>query len=257
MTGGNGSRSLQTGSASLVDRLALSVISHVSSAPHQRRQRRVEIATKILYAATTDNATFDRDQVESDLLALRLSRTDIVDRCIPSVAEALGDDWKESRLSFAEVTSASARLFGLCKSLGQDWDNLRPGVNVRALLLVTMDQEHHIIGPAVLSDQLRRRGHSVQLHSNATGATVIDRMANDTFDGILVSVSSWRALESAAKAIRKIKEKEKTAFIVLGGAILNEDGFDVSVTDADLTTNDIDIALDSLSCNDVHLRVAE
>lgn len=233
------------------------MISQVSAAPHQRRHRRVEIGTKILYAAVTDNATFDREQVEADLAALHISRTDIIDLCIPQVAATLGEDWTEDRKTFAAVTSASARLFGLCKSLGQDWDNLRPGMNARAVLLATLDREHHIIGPAVLADQLRRRGHSVQLHTNASGATIREKMTRDRFDGILISVSTWQALESAAKAIRKIKDEDETAFIVLGGAVLNEDGFDVSVTDADMTTNDIDAALDYITGDDISLKVAE
>lgn len=257
MTGKNRSRTLQTGSGSLVDGLARSVISKVSAAPHQRRHRRVEIGMKILYAAVTDNATFDRDQVGSDLAALHISRTDIIDLCIPHVAAMLGEDWTEDRLTFAAVTSASARLFGLCKSLGQDWDNIRPGMNARALLLATLDREHHIIGPAVLADQLRRRGHSVQLHTNASGSSIHERIAQDRFDGVLISVSTWRALESAAKAIKKIRTIDKTAFIVLGGAVLNEDGFDVSLTDADMTTNDLDAALDAMTGDDISLKVAE
>lgn len=257
MTGKTGSPTLQSRSGQLVDGLARSVISKVSATPHQRRHRRIEIGVKILYAAATDNATFDRDQVEADLAALRISRTDIIDQCIPHVASALGEDWVTDRLSFAAVTSAAARLFGLCKSLGQDWDNIRPGTHARSILLVTLDREHHILGPAVLADQLRRRGHSVQLHSNASATTIQEKLAHDRFDGILISVSTWQALETAAKAIRKIKDNNKTAFIVLGGAALNEKEFDVSTTDADMTTNDINLALDAMSSDKIELKVAE
>lgn len=240
-----------------MDGLARSVISKVNAAPHHRRFRRIEIGSKILYAAATDKATFDHEQVEADLAALRISRNDIIDLCIPHVAAALGEDWIKDRLSFAAVTSASARLFGLCKSLGQDWDNIRPALNARSILLATLDRENHIIGSAVLADQLRRRGHSVRLHSKASGTTLQEKISKDRFDGILISVSTWEALESAAKAIKTIRSKDKTAFIVLGGAVLNEDGFDVSLTDADMTTNDIDEALDGMTGDDVQLRVAE
>lgn len=257
MTGRNGSTTLYAGSGSLVDGLARSVISQVSATPHQRRLRRVDVATKVLYAAVTDSATFDRDQVEADLAALRIARPDIIDQCIPQVARALGDDWVTDRRSFAQVASASARLFGLCKSIGQSWDNIRPKLNTRALLLATLDRESHIIGPAVIADQLRRRGHSVQLHSNATEASLKERLAADRFDALLISVSTWHALESAIKAIKTLRKNSSDILIVLGGAILNENGFDVSVTGADVTTNDIDDALDAIMGEDIDLKVAE
>lgn len=210
-----------------------------------------------MYAAVADVASFDRAQVLADLTALRVSPTDVVDLCIPQVATWLGEDWVEDRMTFAQVTSASARLFGLCKTLGQDWNNVRPALNARALLIATLDHESHIIGPAVLTDQLRRRGHSVQLHSNATGETLIERMSQDNFHAVLLSVSTWQALESASKAIREIRQEFKAAFIVLGGAVLNEDGFDLSLTDADMTTNNIDAALDAITGDDIALKVAE
>ena len=257
MTARKGSRSLHTGNGSLVDGLARSAISRVSAAPHQRRHRRVEIGAKILYAAATDSAAFDRDQIRADLSALRISKVDIVDQCIPRVAADLGQDWIDDRLSFAQVASASARLYGLCKAIGQEWDNIRPGLNARSLLLTTIDREDHILGPAVLADQLRRRGHSVHLHSNGSGQSLREKIGQDRFDGILISVSTWQALESAAKAITEIKKTETSALIVLGGAVLNENGFDVSLTDADMTTNDIDKALDAMIGDDIDLRVAE
>ena len=139
MTGRKGSSKLQTGSGSLVEGLARSVISQVSATPHQRRFRRIEIDAKVLYAAVTDTAAFDREQIQSDLAALRISRTDIIDQCVPQVATTLGDDWVQDRMSFAQVTLASARLYGLCKAIGQDWDNVHPGLNSKALLLVTLD----------------------------------------------------------------------------------------------------------------------
>lgn len=257
MAGKKGTSTLRTGSGSLVDGLARSVISRVSATPHQRRFRRIEIATKILFAAVTDSRLFDREQLKSDLSALHVTRTDIVDQCIPHVANSLGEAWVTDRMSFAQVASASARLYGLCKSIGQDWDNIHPSLNSRALLLITIDRESHIIGPAVLADQLRRRGHSVNLHSNASAESICKKVSQDKYDGLLFSVSTLDALESAVKAIRQLRKTTNAPLIVLGGAVLNEDGIDVSRTGADMTTNDIDAALDAMTGDDIKLRVAE
>jgi methylmalonyl-CoA mutase cobalamin-binding subunit len=169
----------------------------------------------------------------------------------------IGDDWVNDRLTFAKVSVAGARLFDLCKAMGREWDNLHPGSAARSLLLVTMDREDHIIGPAVLSDQLRRRGHSVQLLSNATDRSLCDRISRDRYDAVLISVSTWQALESAARAIREVRKARLGTLIVLGGSAIAEDKRKRPSTGADLTTNDIDEALDAIAGDDLDRRVAE
>ena len=257
MTARDGSRALNSDSNSLVDGLARSVISKVNATPHQRRNRRIEIGSKILSAAVLDGQGFDQDTVKSDLAALRITPTDIVDHCIPEVARELGADWVADRLSFAEVTVASSRLYGLCKSIGQDWDNIRPRMNARRLLLVTVDREDHILGPAVLADQLRRRGHSVMLHSNATGQSIAGKLSADEYDGVLVSVATFQALEKAPHVIKDVKRSFPRTMVVLGGVATQLREARLVTTGADLVTNNIDDALDSLSGSDLSLRVAE
>lgn len=253
----NGNSSLHPRSNSLVDGLALSVILKVNASPHQHRNRRIEIGTKILLAAVLEPRVFDQEQLKSDLGALRIGLVDIVDLCIPLAAAELGEAWTEDRLSFAAVTAASSRLFGLCKSLGQEWDNIRPPMNARSLLLVTLNREDHILGPAVLSDQLRRRGHSVQLLSNSDPDMIECRLRQENFDGILISVSTIQALEAASGTIDRIRALGTDALIALGGAAIGHTNARLECTGADLVTNDIDRALDAMTGDDVKLRVAE
>ena len=257
MAAKHGSRTLLPGSGSLVDGLAKTVISQVNTAPHHRRSRRIEIGSKILYAAVLDTKSFDQELLKSDLSVMRITLTDIVDHCIPQVAIELGQGWVDDTLSFAEVTVASARLFGLCKSIGQQWDNIRPHLNSLNLLLATAVREDHILGPAVLADQLRRRGHSVRLQSNATAETIVERLYDNHYDGILMSVASGQSLESASKIIRDVKLQFPNITVVLGGATLTGTDELHGTTGADLVTNDIDKALDAMAADDISLRVAE
>ncbi len=257
MTVRKGSGGLTASNGSLVDVLAKSVISHVNSFPHQRRNRRMEVGSKILLAAVLDTNGFDEPAVIADLATLRISPTDIVDYCIRDVAIALGGDWVDDRLSFAEVTVASARLFGLCKAIGQSWNNAHPNLNARALLLVTVGREDHILGPAVLADQLRRRGHSVRLHSNASAASLAEKLQKNAYDAVLVSVATTHSLEKAKGVIQETKKAFPNVHVVLGGAALTLANLRQDTTGADLVTNNIDEALDAMTGNDIDLRVAE
>lgn len=257
MTAKRGSPMVQAGNHMLVDGFARSVISKVNATPHQRRNRRIEIGSRILYSAALLPGRFDEARIIEELAALRITNIDIVDHCIPQVAAALGEGWIEDRLSFVQVSMGSARLFGLCKAIGETWDNLRPPMNARNLLLVTVYREDHIIGTAVLADQLRRRGHSVRVHSNGTAESIPLAVCADRYDGVLVSASTTQALETAVSAIKKVKISDPRTIVVLGGAAVAGNEGLLANTGADLITNEIDMALDAMTGDDIDLRVAE
>ncbi len=68
----HGNRKLPSAGGSLVDGLALSVISKVTSSPCESRSRRLEIATKLLMSAVLKRTPLDEDQIGTDLQALRI-----------------------------------------------------------------------------------------------------------------------------------------------------------------------------------------
>lgn len=257
MTMTHGRRTLLSGSGTLLDGLALSVISRVNSAPHQRRNRRIDVGAKILLAGVLDKAAFDIEVVQADLASLRIATTDVVDYCIPQAARDLGEGWVEDRLSFAEVSIGSARLYTLCKAISSGWDNLRPPPNARSILLATVEREDHIIGPAVLADQLRRRGHSVHRMPNANGPMIAAKLRNDRYDGLLISASTTHALATAGLIIKHVRGTGCDAPIILGGFALSLDRQKAASAGADLVTNDIEEALDAMTADDAALRVAE
>ena len=257
MTMTHGRRTLLSGSGSLLDGLALSVISRVNSAPHQRRNRRIDVGSKILLAGVLDRAAFDIAVIQGDLASLRIAPTDIVDYCIPQAARDLGEGWVEDRLSFAEVSIGSARLYTLCKAISAGWDNLRPPANTRSILLTTVDREDHILGPAVLADQLRRRGHSVHRLSNGTGPVIAEKLRNGRFDGLMISASTTHALETSGSVIKHVRGAGCDVPIILGGHALSLNAQKAMGTGADVVTNDIEDALDALTADDMALRVAE
>lgn len=257
MAAKNGAGVFLSESGSLVDGLALSVISRINAAPHTRRNRRIDVGAKILLSEVLEHSDFDQEAVREDLASLRISRTDIVDHCIPMAAAELGLAWIDNRLSWAQVSVGSAKLYSLCKAVSQPWDNIRPPMSSRAILLATIERESHVIGPAVVADQLRRRGHSVQLHSNGSAESILSELGKRSYDGVFISVSSGQTLESTVRHIRSIQRAATGLPVILGGSALSHNGARLENTGADLVTNDIEEALDAVSGNDISLRVAE
>ena len=247
MAANNDNGTLRLRSGSLVDGLARKVISEVNNGSLRGRDQRLEEGTKLLLSAVLAPAPFDTERVCRDLDTLRISRAEIVDHCVHQVASELGVGWLGDTLTFASVSTASARIYGLCKDLDGGWASRSTDANSKSVLLATVGREDHMIGPTVLADQLRRRNHSVAVMLNTDGDLLRRKLAHASHDVIMISVGSYQTLDLSAKVITQIRNEGVDAPIVLGGAILDfEIGLD-EITGADLVTKSVDTALAGLS----------
>ncbi|MEL7116543.1 MAG: cobalamin B12-binding domain-containing protein [Pseudomonadota bacterium] len=243
MTAKTDKSTLQAKSGQLVDRLAQSAILHLGATGSTTRPRRLDVGTKALIEAVLDRASFDAEAVWGDLERLRLSRIDMFDHCIPEAATALGEGWLQDEITFAGVSNASSRLFGMCKEIGGEWHNLTTDDDTSSILLATIDREDHVIGPSILAEQMRRRGHSVYMMHNVDAARIRTRLRNVRHDAVMISAASYQSLDLASEAIRSLVYEGVDVPVILGGAILEfEDGLEHK-TGADLVTNDLDKAL--------------
>lgn len=246
------------GNGFLIDGLALAVVEKLLSEPSQRRKDRLEVGTALFFHTALANDYVCREALLHDLERLRISEIDQVDICIPDAARKLGEHWLADTLSFAEVSRASARLFAYCKSIGGDWSGMSRPSDSASILLTSIQRDDHIIGPAVLSQQLRRRGHSVTLMSNASAEDICKRLRTEHFDCIMVSLSTLIGVANVTKAIKNFRNSTHSSLpIFLGGAALDQlDGLQ-DVTGADMVTNDINLALAALASSRSVIKAAE
>ena len=93
--------------------------------------------------------------------------------------------------------------------------------------------------------------------SQSTGQSIAGKLSVDEYDGVLVSVATFQALEKAPHVIKDVKRSFPRTMVVLGGVATQLREARLVTTGADLVTNNIDDALDSLSGSDLSLRVAE
>ncbi len=236
---------------SLVSELAQSVVQHLVQAPGRERLARIEDSAHLLY----NEALAPQRRPNKELLAaLRHFDPDSIDHCITEAARMLGEDWLSDRRSFAEVAWASASLYDFCKDVGRRWDNLQPPISSQSIVLATIDLEMHLLGPTMLAQRLRRSGHSVSLMCNVTARDILERLATDSFDGLMISTATQVGLERVVETIKEVRAK--TGFsvpIAVGGAVLEFLGEqEKEQLGADLVTNDMVSALgffgDSKNC---------
>lgn len=187
----------------------------------------------------------DRHEMLTRLRRDGISRPDIIDQIIPAVARLLGERWFADEISFVDVTVGAARLQEAARALGRENDLRDRGrSDADAILIVIPRGEHHMLGPLVLADQMRRRGFAVD--------TVVDRHPRQ-LPGILskrryrmvgITASGRGTLASARELVETIRASvTRVTPVVIGGSILDKDLDVLSLTGADHTARDAASAL--------------
>jgi hypothetical protein len=202
-----------------------------------------------LHAAAISPSTPPLAPLILRMKAAGIDAADVADRFIPAIARSLGMMWCDDNIGFATVTIGVARLQGLLREIGPEWqadrhaDGDAPG-----LLVVVGADVFHTLGAMVLTGQLRRRGLSVRLLFGATPDILGPILRQARFDAVLISASDGESLE----ALRRLVTTAKTATsvpppVVIGGTVLDQaaDGLiDIAaLTGADFVTCDLDEAL--------------
>lgn len=181
------------------------------------------------------------------LLRERVGAAEVADLYIPELARWLGAEWMEDRLSFVQVSLASARMQAMLRAIGCAWsaDAAAPGDD-RALALVVPQGEQHTLGALVLLGQLRRLGVTVRLALGPAPGETAEMLRAGRMAGVLVSLSGTGQLAKARALIDEIRMSGPQGMpIVLGGALLQTDIDAATGLGADLVTSDLRVALDA------------
>jgi len=244
-----------------VDALARTVLTSLRSYPSTEMRSRLSQAAHDLASLAVMPGEFDTDAVMDDLRLRRLSHADLMDFCIPEAAFLIGQGWTDDRLPFWQVSLAGARLYQLAKRISTEW-NGASGYDARmAVLLVMCEESTHVLGPALLADQLRRAGCSVSSVTAGRDTQLAQVINQSAFDLVIFTCSSLDVLETVAHLVQQTREE--TCLVppmVLGGPVMDYAENIREVTGVDLVTKDIKKALSLCArpmTDHMELKVAE
>lgn len=239
-----------------VDALARRVIAAVRQRPSGELRQRIDAATEWLLGEVVSSQVFIVEDACAELQSRNISNADLIDHCITDSARELGRRWVEDETSFSVVSLGSARLYGLCKALSVSWENCQTKKNRVSILLAVCGREDHLIGPVVLSDQLRRAGYSVFLMPRATPQQIWKKLQINDFTTMFISCSGTETLQYVVDAIKYIRDRADAApRIVLGGPVIDHVDDLQQMTGADLVTNDIARALSWAETDNLNAEV--
>jgi MerR family transcriptional regulator, light-induced transcriptional regulator len=227
--------------------LANRVISVLRERSNAERALLCDTLVDRLLSAITDPRGFDPDSAIEMLRAAHLSDKDIICCYIPESARHLGCRWDQSEMSFAQVTTASARLQDMVRALSSEWSERnarRSAVDQLAVLMVMCENDTHTLGCTSVAANLRLEGHSVRLILSATQLEFRKALRQDWYDLIMFSCARPQALETIAEFVKHARASIRDVPpLIMGGLVLTQSMDAKDRTGVDLATNDLQLAL--------------
>ncbi|WAP69613.1 cobalamin B12-binding domain-containing protein [Jiella pelagia] len=162
----------------------------------------------------------------------------------PAVRE-LGEMWLNDRMSFVEVTTKSARLQHMIRSLGRA-DCFQMVDGRASVLLAAAPGEQHTFGLFVLAELFLAAGWSVSLEANSPLDALCDLAESRRYDAIGMSVGSERFLPPVREQVSALRHatRSNTSRIFLGGWAFTSAGQSLDDYGADLVAIDGRSAVD-------------
>ncbi len=224
------------------------------------RRTTTTLRVDLVQALAEGMVTRDAACIEQMLHAFRracISPGAMADVYVPAAARLLGAHWLADRMSFADVTIATARLQVLVRAIGTRWGGDAMHVpGRRSVLMIVPEAEDHTLGAVVAAGKLRQAGLSVCLRLGPSRAEVLAVLRSRVFDAAMISIGQDDRIDVSCRLVETLRAfGPKGLPVLVGGAVL-AGGKDVAArTGADFVTQDIGEALNFCGFADRQLVV--
>jgi len=170
---------------------------------------------------------------------------DIADFYIPVVARRLGEAWVSDTMQFTQVTVGVANLHTMLRTLDASWctPERAPFGTMGEICIIVPQNVQHSLGASILAGQMRRAGYDVRLGSDLTLDEIARFVGSPATMGVMVSASLWEPLDFLRSVVKKVREGNPWAPVLIGGNVLDAECDVCAVVGADYATNDWQTAL--------------
>ncbi|WP_298921888.1 cobalamin-dependent protein [uncultured Roseobacter sp.] len=238
-------RGFQHNRSSFVDGYVSSASSMMSVTQAANRDEGCQDALDHLVRALLAKRIFEPFVILDELRERDLSLDTIVDLFIPRAACALGQEWKDDEISFADVTIGAMRLQALLDETMAQVDLDAALIDDRPQSLVVLPKgQQHFLGVNVIAAQLRRLGCGVSLSFDESMGYLNARLKDEHPQLILISCARRETLETVCETVQTIRATlSDSPVIALGGGVLDEAENLKDRTGVDIVTRSVKDAL--------------
>jgi methanogenic corrinoid protein MtbC1 len=158
-----------------------------------------------------------------ELHARGVPRHELYTRYLTPAARLLGEEWRQDRKDFTQVTLGTAFLQQLLREVSLLWNDRpqRAGQHHRILLL-PVEGEQHTFGISVLGELFHDAGWDV-CGGPRIGRDELSRLvAREHLDAVGFSISSERMVEPLARQVEQVRRHARSSAlrVLVGGGLV-------------------------------------
>lgn len=181
----------------------------------------------------------------NDMRRAGIRDTDIADFYIPVVARRLGERWVADDMEFTQVTVGMANLQTMLRTLDSSWcmPERAPFGTLGEICIIVPQGVQHSLGASILAGQIRRAGYDVHLGTDLEMDQIANFVSSPATVGIMLSASLWEPLDFLKSVVKKIRQGNPWAPVLVGGNVLERECDVSALIGADHAINDWQAAL--------------
>jgi methanogenic corrinoid protein MtbC1 len=198
-----------------------------------------------LCVALTGTSPTDAVSLVMDLRAEGTGVEQIYLGALAPAARRLGDWWDEDRATFAEVTIAIARVYGIMYGLRAEFPiSLDP--QRRHAVFAPVPGEDHTLGVSMAADLFRTHGWDIDLKLGLGHDALISAIAHADAPIIGLSLGQEQQLEPLVRLIVALRVTNPRSYILVAGQFVARHTDTLTLTGADAAAAEMPEALEAM-----------
>ncbi|MFQ6550095.1 B12-binding domain-containing protein [Aestuariibius sp. 2305UL40-4] len=153
-------------------------------------------------------------------------------------ARRLGVAWEESRLSFADVTVGTSRIYGIMMLLRRVHARAA-GLKGRHAVFAAAPGEDHVLGVQMAADLFRQHGWEVTIRVGLDHENLVNDPVIEECGLIGLSASGERSLPALIRLVIALRYANPEAFVLVGGNLVETEPALLRLTGADGLARDL------------------
>lgn len=161
-------------------------------------------------------------------------------------ARMLGEWWLEDKVSFAQVTTGSGRIYAILRSLRPNLSPTPMRVSGKSALFAPVPDDTHTLGVKMATDLLRKDGWEIELLMGLDHDALVERIARSDQRVIGLSAGGAYSLPNLAKLVVAIRAWAPNALILISGQVVEEAEDTVALMGPDAMAAELEDARNAL-----------